>query len=150
MKYLDYKTTYSSWRHMKYRCTSEKYSGHKNYIDRGITICDRWSGKDGFDNFLKDMGERPEYKTLDRINNDGNYEPSNCRWATWSEQQKNRRWSKPNVIYVCQFDGCNNKHHAKSLCHYHYQKSKRDYERSIFNNINRSESPLTLESSTHG
>ena len=54
-------------------------------------VCDRWGGPDGFLNFLADMGERPEGLTLDRINNDGNYELKNCRWATPKEQAKNRR-----------------------------------------------------------
>lgn len=71
---------------MKYRCA--KRAG---YADRGITVCERWLGKDGFANFLSDMGERPAGMTLDRVNNDGNYEPSNCRWATSSQQQRNKR-----------------------------------------------------------
>ena len=56
------------------------------------TICDRWCGEDGFANFYADMGDRPEGLTLDRIDNKGNYEPSNCRWATWSEQNSNKEF----------------------------------------------------------
>lgn len=81
--------TYSSWNSMKSRCLNPKFPKYKNYGGRGIKICERWMK---FDNFLEDMGERPEDKTLDRYpNNDGNYEPGNCRWATSAEQQHHRK-----------------------------------------------------------
>lgn len=73
--------TYWSW--MGIRCRPES-----SYSQRGITMCSRWKA---FVNFLADMGERPSGKTLDRINNDGNYEPGNCRWATGHEQRLNSR-----------------------------------------------------------
>lgn len=75
------------------RCRgSSKRRDYKYYGGRGIVVCDRWSGKTGFDNFIKDMGKRPTKKhTIDRINPDGNYEPSNCRWATMIEQNNHRR-----------------------------------------------------------
>jgi hypothetical protein len=80
--------TYVSWRNMIGRCKHQSTNGFKYYGGRGITVCERWSE---FSNFLADVGERPEGKTLDRINPNGNYEPSNCRWATVLEQLKNRR-----------------------------------------------------------
>jgi hypothetical protein len=85
--------TYHSWAGMITRCTNPKRKTWGKYGGRGITVCDRW--KNSFEAFLEHMGERPLGKTLDRYpNNDGNYEPNNCRWATWSEQMKNRRTFK--------------------------------------------------------
>lgn len=84
---------YGSWRHMLERClckTSDHYAG---YGARGIKVCKRWLK---FENFLADMGERPEGKSLDRRNNNGNYTKKNCRWATQREQTQNTRVSKLN------------------------------------------------------
>ena len=75
---------------MKQRCEDPSQVGYPRYGGRGIKICGQWSK---FENFLNDMGERPEGKSLDRIDNWGNYEPYNCRWATVKEQQANKRHS---------------------------------------------------------
>lgn len=84
--------TYNSWTAMKRRCLNLTNKDYENYGGRGITICNRWLGEDGFINFLSDMGERPKGTTLDRIDNNGNYEPSNCKWSTSKQQSNNRRY----------------------------------------------------------
>jgi hypothetical protein len=80
--------TYISWRRMIQRCTNPNDKDYHYYGGRGITVYKRWLR---FENFLKDMGERPEGYTIDRINNNKGYYKLNCRWATRSEQQKNKR-----------------------------------------------------------
>lgn len=83
---------YLSWKSMKARCLSPTATNYHNYGGRGIKICERWIEKpNGFQNFLDDMGKRPEGCTLDRINSNGDYCPENCRWADWKTQGSNRR-----------------------------------------------------------
>jgi hypothetical protein len=82
---------YGIWLHMRDRCNNPNNLRYALYGGRGITICERWNS---FANFYADMGEPPEGRSLDRINNDGNYEPSNCRWATQREQVHNSRSTK--------------------------------------------------------
>jgi len=84
-------STYSSWDAMIQRCTNKNHASYRNYGGRGITICERWLN---FKNFLADMGEKPEGLTIERIDNNKNYEPSNCKWILKTEQSFNRRVNK--------------------------------------------------------
>lgn len=79
---------YRAWHMMLQRCTNKNAPNYPDYGGRGVVVCQRWRH---FQNFLADMGERPPGTSLDRKNNDGNYEPGNCRWATPIEQHNNMR-----------------------------------------------------------
>lgn len=92
-KFYERRPLYGVWEAIKRRCYNPNQPAYKNYGGRGITMCDRW--RNSYQAFVEDMGPKPSPKhSIDRINNDGNYEPGNCRWATAREQNLNQRRSK--------------------------------------------------------
>ena len=92
--YRTHPAEYAIWNSMRQRCQNPKLDAFKHYGGRGIKVCPEWS--ESFDAFLRDVGPRPApHLTLDRIDNDGNYEPGNVRWATWETQAGNKRAPGP-------------------------------------------------------
>lgn len=88
---------YGVFKSMRARCLNPNNKSFRRYGGQGVKICDRWTGVAGFRNFLKDMGERPSAEhSIDRIDVYGDYEPSNCRWATMNEQNDNKK----NTLHV--------------------------------------------------
>ena len=100
---------YSSWHDMLRRCYNPKNHNYEYYGEKGIKVCERWWS---FENFYEDMGEKPEGFTLERINNNKDYFPDNCRWASWKDQMQNRRFKG----YY--WDEATQKWKAKISCNY--------------------------------
>jgi hypothetical protein len=111
--------TYKTWRGLIRRCFNVSCEEYQFYGRRGITVCERWLHS--FENFLSDMGVKPKGTSIDRINNDGNYEPWNCRWATQKQQARNTR--KNRIVSMggesrCLFDWCKEYNIASSTVWY--------------------------------
>ena len=87
---------YQSWLSMKQRCLNKKNKDYPNYGAKGITVCQEWI--DSFESFIRDMGEKPDGYSIDRIDNTKGYYPSNCKWSSRSEQQTNKRGSRVWVV----------------------------------------------------
>lgn len=90
-------STYHIWFDMKRRCLDPTRKGYENYGGRGIVVCDRWMS---FKNFYTDMGDRPDSLELERVNNSEGYNPTNCVWATHTQQSRNKRTNKLNANQV--------------------------------------------------
>ena len=96
MPFKEIPAGYNAWQGMKTRCLNPRCRQYKDYGGRGIQVCDRWM--DSFASFIGDMGKPPKGMTIDRIDNDGDYTPDNCRWASRKTQQRNQRVTRKVVV----------------------------------------------------
>lgn len=121
--------TYTSWSGMLSRCHNVKDPSYNRYGGRGIKVCERWNK---FENFLEDMGERPEDMSLDRIDNNGDYCPENCKWSTRKEQMNNKRSNKQitykgvtkNITQWAEFIGINRNTLGRRLNLYRWSEER--------------------------
>lgn len=120
---LSRSSEYETWNRMKARCYNPKDPSYKYYGGRGITVCERW--RNSFLAFLEDMGKRSGNLTLERKDNNGNYELDNCKWATWTEQQRNRTDN-----HFLEFNG-------RKMCITDWAKELRIKPQGLFNRLRR-------------
>ena len=104
---------YTVWSSLISRCSNKNNTAYSYYGGRGIKVCKRW--RESFNNFIADMGERPKKGkwTIERINNDGDYKPNNCKWATWKEQNNNKRKTAKGILKI---KGDENEEVPNNLC----------------------------------
>lgn len=123
---------YKTYHSMKTRCFNANSKDFNDYGGKGVSVCDRWMAKEGFENFCEDMGVRPENHTLDRIDVKGNYEPSNCRWASHHQQASNKRGSNKCVGVSFSKDRNNWKVEMSVNKKYYYIGRYEKYEDAVF------------------
>ena len=111
------KPLYATWMSMKQRCYNPKNKKYPSYGGRGVKVCDRWL--ESYDSFASDMGERPTNHSIDRIDNNGDYTPNNCRWATpvqqGNNQQRSLRTEEVEVIVSLNEQGLSSRKIAKAI-----------------------------------
>jgi len=117
---------HGTWNRLRYRCYDKNDPKYYRYGARGIKVCDRWLGSNGFENFYCDMGDKPKGTSIGRINNNGDYEPSNCRWENAKQQAQNRSTS---MIVTYSGKTCC----LKEMCEYHGLKYKTIFARIRYN-----------------